>query len=101
MLVSFVVISINLYFSTDYILNALGTSWYVWLLLIVPTIIYMAFVLYLVVDCLQAIGLVSKDFYYVNFIWVIKFTRHHIAEDLLAHTIRLRSDSPCLLDRVQ
>jgi len=61
--ISMIVISINLYFSTDYIVNALGTDWYVWILLIVPSVVYLAFVLYLIFVCLQSMGIVNADFY--------------------------------------
>ena len=50
LLVSLVVISINLYFSTDYILNAVGHTWLAWMLLLGPGVFYIAFVLYLMLS---------------------------------------------------
>jgi len=63
--ISALVISINLYFSTDYILSALGTEWYVWLLMVPLCVFYMALVLYLIVTCLQAMDVLGSDFYSV------------------------------------
>uniref|UniRef100_A0A914ELP4 Uncharacterized protein n=1 Tax=Acrobeloides nanus TaxID=290746 RepID=A0A914ELP4_9BILA len=75
-MISIVVISINLYFSTDYILSNLGGAWYVWVLMIIACILYVVFVSYLALICLQAteilpatwtdklplIGLKNKEF---------------------------------------
>ncbi|KAI1732399.1 natural resistance-associated macrophage protein [Ditylenchus destructor] len=61
--ISMAVISINLYFSTDYILNSLGTEWYVWILLIIPCIFYVTFVLYLIFICLQSMGIIKTGAY--------------------------------------
>uniref|UniRef100_A0A915EH85 Uncharacterized protein n=1 Tax=Ditylenchus dipsaci TaxID=166011 RepID=A0A915EH85_9BILA len=63
LLVSMIVISINLYFSTDYILSSLGNHWYVWILLTIPSTTYLAFVLYLIFTCLQSMDLIHSDFY--------------------------------------
>ncbi|KAI6240920.1 NRAMP-like transporter smf-1 [Aphelenchoides fujianensis] len=52
LLVSFVVIAINLYFSVDYIFGAFGTAWYVLLAMSGPVALYITFVVYLVFSCL-------------------------------------------------
>uniref|UniRef100_A0A914DY82 Uncharacterized protein n=1 Tax=Acrobeloides nanus TaxID=290746 RepID=A0A914DY82_9BILA len=54
MIFSIIVISINLYFSTDYILSSAGQEWYIWLAMILGCIVYLTFVLYLALACFNA-----------------------------------------------
>ncbi|GMR61714.1 hypothetical protein PMAYCL1PPCAC_31909 [Pristionchus mayeri] len=58
---SMVVIAINIYFVQDTILNQFGTRWYVFVLLIAPTVIYFCFVMYLLSICLFECNLISKN----------------------------------------
>uniref|UniRef100_A0A914GPG4 Uncharacterized protein n=1 Tax=Globodera rostochiensis TaxID=31243 RepID=A0A914GPG4_GLORO len=58
---SLLVILINLYFSFDYIMSALGSAWYAWAILFGPGTLYMAFVIYLLVMCLQAMDIVKAS----------------------------------------
>lgn len=46
-----VILSINIYFIVDYVAAALGTSWYVYAAMALPTILYIGFILYLVRFC--------------------------------------------------
>lgn len=65
-LFSFIVISINLYFSTDYIMSNLGNEWHVILLMVLACIVYMSFVGYLAIVCLSAGRLVPEGLKKVN-----------------------------------
>lgn len=78
LIVSLIIISINLYFSIFLILEHLGSQWYVflfnlfifrflWLLLPVPSLLYILLALYLIFVCLQSMGIITKDFYEVSF----------------------------------
>uniref|UniRef100_A0AC35F9G3 Uncharacterized protein n=1 Tax=Panagrolaimus sp. PS1159 TaxID=55785 RepID=A0AC35F9G3_9BILA len=55
LIVAALVLSINFYFSFDYITSSLGTEWYAWLILTIPGFIYLMFVIYLVLVCLYAL----------------------------------------------
>lgn len=43
-----IILSINVYFIFDYVTSSLGTEWFVLATLAAPTVLYMAFVAYLV-----------------------------------------------------
>lgn len=62
LLVSLLVIGINLYFSTDTILSAFSADWYVFLLMAGPVLFYLGLVLYLLLTCLQVMGLAPPLF---------------------------------------
>ncbi|KAH7700215.1 natural resistance-associated macrophage protein isotype II, partial [Aphelenchoides avenae] len=61
--ISLVIIAINLYFTTDFVLSNVGQDWWVWPVLSVPCVLYILFVLYLIFTCLQSMGVVTQDFY--------------------------------------
>lgn len=71
LLVSIVVITINLYFSFDYIMGSLNGSWYAWVLLIGPGFLYISFVLYLMFTCLQSMNILSENFF-VRIPWLTR-----------------------------
>uniref|UniRef100_A0AAF5PGN6 Uncharacterized protein n=2 Tax=Wuchereria bancrofti TaxID=6293 RepID=A0AAF5PGN6_WUCBA len=60
LLVSCIVIFINLYFFADYITGELGNTWYIWIVLLIPSLAYLIFVCYLLFVCLAAIGVLTS-----------------------------------------
>lgn len=56
-----IVLSINFYFSSTFIISSLGTQWYSWVLLTVPGFIYLMFIIYLVIVCLHALGWINSE----------------------------------------
>uniref|UniRef100_A0A914KLT1 Uncharacterized protein n=3 Tax=Meloidogyne TaxID=189290 RepID=A0A914KLT1_MELIC len=60
---SLLVIAINLYFSFDYIMAELEGTWMAWIMLIGPGSIYITFVLYLIITCLQSMSLLSLNIF--------------------------------------
>ncbi|CAG9534113.1 unnamed protein product [Cercopithifilaria johnstoni] len=60
LIVSCVVIVINLYFFTDYITGKLGNAWYIWVILLIPSIGYLIFVCYLLFVCMAAVGILTS-----------------------------------------
>lgn len=60
---SLLVIAINLYFSFDYIMAELEGTWMAWIMLIGPGSIYITFVLYLIITCLQSMSLLSLNLF--------------------------------------
>ncbi|KAI6215095.1 NRAMP-like transporter smf-1 [Aphelenchoides besseyi] len=61
LLISFIVIAINLYFSTDYIFGNFGSIWYTYLAIVAPIVFYILFVGYLVVVCLITMEICSDS----------------------------------------
>ncbi|KAF8355454.1 smf-1 [Pristionchus pacificus] len=61
LLTSLLVIAINIYFVQDTILEHFGRSWYVFVLLIAPTGVYFAFIVYLLSICLFECEMISKN----------------------------------------
>ncbi|PIC18842.1 hypothetical protein B9Z55_024593 [Caenorhabditis nigoni] len=49
---SAIILSINVYFISDYVSSRLGTEWYVIMVLAIVTVFYVLFVLYLAIYCL-------------------------------------------------
>uniref|UniRef100_A0A1I7SR14 Protein Malvolio n=2 Tax=Bursaphelenchus xylophilus TaxID=6326 RepID=A0A1I7SR14_BURXY len=66
--VSLIVIGINLYFSTGMIFSWFGTSWTIYLMLAPPIIVYVLFVIYLFIVCLQIMGICSTRVLNFNFL---------------------------------
>ncbi|VIO86476.1 Uncharacterized protein BM_BM13827 [Brugia malayi] len=60
LLVSCIVIFINLYFFADYITGELGNTWYIWIVLLIPSLAYLIFVCYLLFVCLATIGVLTS-----------------------------------------
>ena len=46
------ILSINVYFIIDYVTEQLGTEWYIFVGLGIPTVAYICFVIYLVISAL-------------------------------------------------
>ncbi|EJD75134.1 natural resistance-associated macrophage protein isotype II [Loa loa] len=60
LVVSCIVIFINLFFFTDYITEELGNAWYIWVILLIPSIAYLIFVCYLLFVCVAAIDVLTS-----------------------------------------